>query len=64
MKKVVGLILIALIIFGAIGGCSDNETEYEKAGKEFSTWTKKDPNTWTKTQRDYLENLLSYKDDN
>lgn len=43
MKKAVGLILIALIIFGAIGGCSDNETEYEKAGKEFSTWTKKRP---------------------
>lgn len=64
-KKVTTIIILCILaLLGLMGGCEGNETEYEKAGKEFSTWTKKDPSTWTDTQKKYLNDMLTYKDKN
>lgn len=47
------LAVLQPIIFGTT-------TEYEKAGKEFGTWIKKDPSTWTETQREYYGNYADW----
>lgn len=63
MKKIIcGIIILVLFISVCISGCGHTETEYERAGRTFSSWTKKDPSEWTATERKYMDNMLSNKD--
>lgn len=56
------IISIVILVLLMIGG--GKESEYERAGKEFGTWTKKDPSTWTDTQRQYMDDFLKWSDKN
>lgn len=47
------VIILALIL---LSGCK--ESKYEKAGKEFLTWSNKDPRSWTETQKFYFDNFI------
>lgn len=62
MKKYVLYIIIILLFASLISGgfSSCNETDYEKAEKEFRTWSKNDPNTWTDAQKEYFNNFLNW----
>lgn len=57
------IIIIAVLSFiTALGGGS--ESEYEKAGKEFNTWINEDPNTWSDVEKEYLNDLMEWADNN
>lgn len=59
MKKAIFIIIIVIILVALLGQCA-GDTEYERAGKEFNSWTKKDPNTWTDTQKEYFNDLIEW----
>lgn len=56
------IVAVVLIILMALSG--GTESEYEKAGKTFDTWTKQDPSTWTDTQKDYMNDFFDWMDKN
>ncbi len=63
-KKVVfGVIIVLAIIAGLLGGCV-GESDYEKAGKEFGTWMKEDPKSWSKTEKQYFNDFMEWSDKN
>lgn len=57
------LIFIVIILILAMIG-SGMENDYEKAGKDFSTWTKQDPSTWTDTQNQYFNDFWEWSSKN
>ena len=61
MSGKVWAIVIVVILLALIGSCG-GESEYERAGNEFSSWVNTDPNGWTDTQKDYFINFMEWSD--
>ena len=61
MKRSI-IIILVIFILGLLSGCV--ESEYERAGKEFGSWINKNPNTWSKSQKDYFNNFMDWADNN
>ena len=55
-------IIIAIVLVLAMAGGTE-DSEYEKAGKEFETWMKEDPRTWSDTEKQYLDDLMKWSDE-
>ena len=55
---------IAIIVFVAalLGSCME-DSEYERAGKEFGSWVNKNPSSWTDTQKDYFNDFMDWADE-
>ncbi|MBO4734215.1 MAG: hypothetical protein J5662_07050 [Clostridia bacterium] len=50
-KKAIVLIGIAVVVFlVTLGGCF-GESEYEKSQNSFSNWSKKNPNSWSDSEK-------------
>lgn len=58
----ISIVILVLLVLSAL--FSGTENEYEKAGKEFSTWTKEDPRTWTDTEKQYFNDFWEWADQN
>ena len=59
-KKTIVLIVIAvLILLGIVGSCS-SESEYEKAQKNFSSWSKKDPDSWSDSEKQVFNDYIDW----
>lgn len=56
-------IIIAIILF-VLALSQAEESDYEKAGKEFETWIGEDPRTWTDTEKQYFEDFWEWADKN
>lgn len=61
-KGWIGIIAALVVFMTLLSGCF--ESEYEKAGKEFNTWIKKDPRSWTDTQKKYYNDFMDWADKN
>ncbi len=61
-EKIIAIIGV-LLFLGLLGSCV-GDSEYERAGKEFSTWVNKDPNTWSDTEKEYFNNFMDWADKN
>lgn len=61
--KIIIAIIVATLILALIGSCSE-DSEYEKAGKEFGSWVNKDPSSWSDTQKDYFNDFMDWADKN
>lgn len=59
------IVLIVFIILAilAMAG-SGMENDYDRAGRQFETWTKQDPSTWTDTQNQYFNDFWEWADKN
>lgn len=55
-------VIVIIILFGLFGKISTGDSEYETAGKTFSTWVNTDPNKWTNTQKNYFNNFMDWAD--
>ena len=62
-KAILGVIVVFAIIAILFGSCAE-DSEYEKAGKEFGSWVNTDPNGWSDTQKDYFNNFMDWSDKN
>ena len=58
-KGIIYGVAAVLVFFGLLGSCM-GDSEYERAGKEFGTWSKKSPSTWTDTQKKYYNNFSDW----
>lgn len=56
-------IIIAIILF-VLALSQVEESDYEKAGKEFETWINEDPSTWTDTERQYFNDFWEWTNEN
>lgn len=63
VKGIIITIACVLLLFGLIGSCSE-DSEYERAGKEFGTWVNTDPRGWTDTQKNYFNDFMEWSDKN
>lgn len=62
-KTVIVSVFVVVLFFGLLGSCTE-DSEYEKAGKEFGSWVNSDPNEWTDTQKEYFNNFMDWADEN
>lgn len=61
--KIIIAVVVVLLLIGLIGSCSE-DSEYEKAGKEFGSWVNKGPENWSDTEREYFDNFMKWADKN
>lgn len=62
-KTIIWAIVIIILVFGLLGSCTEN-TEYEKAGKEFGTWVNKGPENWSDAEKQYFNDFMEWSDKN
>lgn len=62
-KEILATVMIIILLLALIGSCSE-ESEYEKAGKNFGTWARRDPKTWSDTEKEYFNNFMDWEDKN
>ena len=65
MNKKSGLwaIVIIVLVLALLGICSE-DSEYERAGKEFGSWVNKGPENWSKTEKQYFNDFMDWADKN
>ena len=61
-KVIVG-VLIVIAILWLIGSCSE-DSEYERAGKEFGSWVNEGPENWSDTEKQYFNDFMDWADKN
>ena len=62
-KTVLWTIVIIISILVLFGSCSE-DSEYERAGKEFGSWVNKGPENWSKTEKQYFNDFMDWADKN
>ena len=62
-KAILGVILVFAVLGVLFGGCTE-DSEYEKAGKEFGSWVNKGPENWSDTEKKYFNDFMEWSDKN
>lgn len=62
-KAVILTIVVIVLIFGLLGGCTE-DSEYERAGKTFGSWVNKGPENWSKAEKEYFNDFMDWADKN
>ena len=56
--QVIAIVIAIIVILGLIGSCG--ESDYEKAGREFDSWSKEDPKSWSDSEKQYYEDFMDW----
>ena len=64
MKKSSILLIAIFILFLALLGSCMEDSEYEKAGKNFDSWVNKGPENWSDTEKQYFNDFMDWADKN
>lgn len=59
-KKVIIGIVLAFVAMAALFGSCSEDSEYERAGKEFGSWVNKGPENWSNTEKEYFNNFMDW----
>ncbi len=62
-KTWIWFVVIFVLILGLLGGCLE-DTEYERAGKEFGSWVNKVPDNWSAAEKQYFDDFMDWADKN
>ena len=63
-KSKILAIVVVILFLGLLGSCFGGKSEYEEAGETFGQWGNKDPNTWSDTQKEYLNDAFDHWNSN